>query len=133
MTLSGIPWCRSSLHDSCRTGGYWQEETNEQGNTQFPPSLHTHTLPMCTLPHTTTLSLTHSHTPDNPYRLIPANYVEVVPASRSSSQQQQSMEDSGGAAAASSAISGSQSPPQQSHQQSSALLQRQLIRNEKED
>ena len=122
VTQSGIPCCRSLLHDSCRTGGCWLEETNEQGNTHPPPPPHTHT-------HYHSLT----HTPDAPCRLIPANYIEVVPASRSSSQQQQSIEDSGGAAAAASAVSGSQTPPQQSHQRSSALLQRQLLRNEKED
>jgi hypothetical protein len=107
VTLSCIPWC---VGPCSTTAAEWMATSRKKQTsrvTQFP---HLQT-PMCTL------SLSLTHTLDHPCRLIPANYIEVVPASRSSSQaeQQQSMEDSGGAAAAASAISGSQTPPQQSH------------------
>ena len=85
----------------------------------FPHSQYIH-LPLRTHTHT------HTHTQT---RLIPANYVEVVPVSRSS----QLPPGEEGASASGPAASGSQgSPPRQQQRQSATSLQRQLLRDEKD-
>ena len=60
-------------------------------------------------------------------RLIPANYVEVLPATRNSSQIQSAEEGIAGGT-----ISGPQVSAQQQQRQSTSLLQRQLLRDEKD-